>query len=114
MGRYRSVTIGAPTFTAGEEVIVCLGAKPPALPYVLGLNQGVFRIRRDASTGQRVVTTPVLLADRASPTAVRRGDPARKPLDLDRFAVTLRSALAPPKGPREPGSRPIKRSGQQH
>jgi hypothetical protein len=39
MGRYRSVTIGAPSFHEGEEVVLFLGAQPPALPFVLGLGQ---------------------------------------------------------------------------
>jgi hypothetical protein len=113
VGRYRSVTIGAPTFATGEEVIVCLGAQPPALPYVLGLSQGVFRVRIDASSGQRVVTTPVLLADREAATTVHRGDPARRPVSLDRFGATLRSALLAVKPSREPSPREIKGAGGQ-
>jgi hypothetical protein len=108
VGRYRSVTIGAPTFTEGEEVIVCLGAQPPALPYVLGLSQGVFRVRRDGASGQRLVTTPVLLADPSAPATVRRGDPARKAMSLDQFSATLRLAMQAAKPPREPVSREIR------
>jgi hypothetical protein len=107
MGRYRSVTIGAPTFHAGEEIVVCLGARPPALPYVLGLSQGVFRVRRDGASGQRFVTTPVLLAGQAT-TAVQRGDPARRPMTLDQFGATLRSVLSAEKTPRTPRAREIK------
>jgi hypothetical protein len=109
MGRYRSVTLGAPTFTAGEEVIVCLGAKPPALPYVLGLSQGVFRVGADAATGQRVVRTPVLIAGDES-AVVLRGDPARRPMRLEEFAVTLRSALDGAKTPRQAPTRERKHS----
>jgi hypothetical protein len=108
IGRYRSVTIGAPAFTEGEEVIVCLGAQPPALPYVLGLCQGVFRVRRDAATGQRQVTTPVLLADPSATVTVHRGDPARRPMSLDQFTATLRGALVAVKSARQPGGRDIK------
>jgi hypothetical protein len=111
IGRYRSVTIGAPTFTTGEEVIVCLGTKVPELPYVLGLSQGVFRVRRDAASGQRVVTTPVLLADRQSATAIQRGDPARQPMPLEQFNATLRTALNGTKPVREPKTRDIKSEG---
>jgi hypothetical protein len=108
MGRYRSVTVGAPTFRAGEEVIVCLGARPPALPYVLGLSQGVFRVRRDAATGQRVVASPVLLAAGNTTTTVKRGDPLRLPMSIEQFTTTLRFALSPPKAPRAPASRDIR------
>jgi hypothetical protein len=112
VGRYRSVTIGAPSFNQGEEVIVCLGAQPPALPYVLGLSQGVFRVRRDAASGQRLVTTPVLLADPSTATTVQRGDPARRAMSLDQFIATLRLALQAAKPPREPGSREIRTAVQ--
>lgn len=104
MGRYRSVTIGAPAFAAGEEVVVCLGARPPALPYVLGLSQGVFRIRRDAASGQRLVITPVLLAGSQS-AVVQRGDPARRQMNVDQFSATLRAVLTPEKPRRDPAPR---------
>lgn len=93
LGRYRSLMIGAPTFTTGEEVIVCLGAKAPALPYVLGLGQGVFRIQRAAGSTQAMVTTPVLLST-GTTTTVTRGDPSRRSMTLDDFRTALRVALA--------------------
>jgi hypothetical protein len=108
VGRYRSVTIGAPTFRVGEEVIVCLGAKPPALPYVLGLNQGVFRVKRDTATGQRVVSGPVLLADGQRTATVQRGDPTRRPMSVEQFTATVRTVLSatrPPRSPVPPGSK---------
>lgn len=112
IGRYRSVTIGAPSFRQGEEVVVFLGAQAPALPYLIGLGQGVFRVRRDARTGQTTVTPPALLADPARTVAVQRGDPARRAVTVQEFTVTVKSALA--LGPRERRTpdREIKRSGQ--
>ena len=94
MGRYRSLMIGAPSFRQGEEVILFLGAKPPQLPYVLGLGQGVFRILRDARSGQTMVTPPALLADATDTVAVTRGDPSRRTVSLDEFSATLRSVVA--------------------
>lgn len=94
MGRYRSVMVGAPTFRAGEEVILFLGATPPALPYLLGLGQGVYRVQRDERTGERRVTSPVLVADSEQATAVRRGDPSRRALTVEEFSVEVRNALA--------------------
>jgi hypothetical protein len=99
MGRYRTVMIGAPAFRQGEEVVLFLGATPPALPYVLGLGQGVFRVRRDARTGASTVTPPALLSDAASAVTVQRGDPARRTVSVEAFTATVRSALA--QGPRE-------------
>lgn len=94
MGRYRSVTIGAPRFSSGDEVVLFLGVRPPSMPYVLGLGQGVFRIQRDARTGGTTVTPPALLADSTETVAVTRGDPSRKPSSLADFSVTLRAAVA--------------------
>ena len=48
VGRYRRIVVGAPEFTVGEEVLLFLTARPPAIPTVFGLNQGVRRLRGDA------------------------------------------------------------------
>jgi hypothetical protein len=94
LGRYRSVTIGAPRFSSGDEVVLFLGVRPPSMPYVLGLGQGVFRVQRDARTGGTTVTPPALLADSTESVAVTRGDPSRKSSSLADFSVTLRAAVA--------------------
>ena len=44
LGRFRSVVVGAPEFAVDQRVIVFLGARGPMVPYILGLNQGVYRI----------------------------------------------------------------------
>ena len=67
IGRLRSVTVGAPVFREGEDVIVFLGADVPAIPHVVGFNQGVYRVLVDQASGQAVVTPPVL-ADVTVPT----------------------------------------------
>jgi hypothetical protein len=89
IGRYRSVTVGAPVFREGDEVVLFLGARGPSVPYVLGLSQGVFRVVTDVSSGRRLVTPPALVAG-VEPAAVRRGDPARRPIDLASFGDTVR------------------------
>lgn len=107
MGRYRSVMVGAPTFHVGEEVVLFLGARPPALPYLLGLGQGVYRIQRDERTGEARVMSPVLAADATDTVTVRRGDPARRALSLREFAARVRDALASAtKDPRRPRGNP--------
>ena len=111
LGRYRSVTIGAPSFRQGEEVVLFLGAAPPALPYVIGLGQGVFRVQRDLRTGATSVLPPALLASPARNVRVTRGDPSRGTMSVQQFADTVRRALStvardqrtPPRiGDREP------------
>jgi hypothetical protein len=52
VGRYRRVIVGAPEFTVGEDLMVFLTARPPAIPTVFGLNQGVRRLRGDAAGRQ--------------------------------------------------------------
>ncbi len=94
LGRYRSVTIGAPSFRQGEEVVLFLGAEAPALPYLIGLGQGVFRVQRDARTGATSVTPPALLAGPARSVRVVRGDPSRRAMSVQQFADAVRRALS--------------------
>jgi hypothetical protein len=103
MGRYRSVMIGAPSFRVGEEVILFLGARAPALPHLLGLGQGVYRVERDGRTGEGRVTSPALFAT-ARDAVVRRGDPARQSLTVEAFAGRVRAALAASQSDRGPAA----------
>ena len=88
VGRYRRVMVGAPQFTAGDEVILFLSGRAPALATPFGLSQGVYRVSR--RSGVPLVTP--LLENRPGP--VTRGDPARRPPDVAAFARQVRTALA--------------------
>jgi hypothetical protein len=96
IGRYRNVIVGAPQFQSGEEAILFLTASGPSIAHVFGLSQGVFRVKVDARSGQRLVVPPVLMsqtdADVAQP--VIRGDTTRRQLSLDQFAATVRQAMS--------------------
>ena len=76
LGRYRSVVVGAPVFARGDEAVLFLksnAAHGDGLPDVFGLNQGVFRVRVDPRTGQKmVVPPPVMATDAASPASLSR------------------------------------------
>jgi hypothetical protein len=87
VGRYRRVMVGAPQFTEGEEVVLFLSGRAPAMPIPFGLHQGVYRVTRAAG---RAMVTP-LVADGAG--RVVRGDPARRPIALDAFAREVRTLL---------------------
>lgn len=87
VGRYRRVMVGAPGFRDGDEVIVFLAGRPPAMPMPFGLNQGVYRVSR---VGGRATVAPLVVDDR---TRVVRGDPARRPLAVDAFAATVRAIV---------------------
>lgn len=73
LGRYRNVVVGAPQFAAGQRVIVFLGGAGPSLPFVLGLNQGVFRVAQQG--GAWMV----------------RGDPRAEPVSLTTFERDVRA-----------------------
>ena len=89
VGRYRRVMVGAPEFAAGDEVILFLRGRAPALAMPYGLSQGVYRISR--TRGAAVVTPAVL----SGTGRVVRGDPTRQPLDPAAFVRQVQSALLP-------------------
>jgi hypothetical protein len=95
IGRYKNVIVGAPEFQPGEEAVLFLTARGPSVANVFGLSQGVFRVRVDGATGQKLVIPPVLMAAGQAPEAVTRGAVNRTPLPLDTFAATVRAAMAP-------------------
>lgn len=104
VGRLRSIFIGAPQFSSGERVIVFLGARGPAIPHVLGLSEGVFRVV-PAANGGWAVTPPPILASRGTTRPIVRGDSSRRPVPLDQFerevkALTASAVARERRGPR--------------
>jgi len=87
IGRYRRVMVGAPEFASGDEVVLFLKGRPPAVPFPFGLSQGVYRVVHDAS-GRSLVTPPVVSE---APGRVVRGDTSRRPLELGAFARNIRA-----------------------
>jgi hypothetical protein len=87
IGRYRRVMVGAPQFQAGDEVIVFLKGRAPAIAMPYGLSQGVYRVARRAGTA---VVTPAVTA---AAGRVVRGDPSRRALDPESFARQVQLAL---------------------
>lgn len=87
IGRYRRFMVGAPEFASGEEVVLFLKGRPPAVPFPFGLSQGVYRVVHDAS-GRSLVTPPIV-AEAAG--RVVRGDPSRRPVELSVFARNVRT-----------------------
>jgi hypothetical protein len=93
MGPYLSVMPGAPRFAEGDRVVLFLAGDGPALPHVLGLGQGVFRIVIDSS-GHPIVTPETLPAVVGASMPVVRGDLLRRPTPLDRFATEVKLLAA--------------------
>ena len=97
LGRYRSVVVGAPVFARGDEAMLFLksnAADADGLPEVFGLNQGVFRVKVDSRTGQRMVVPPPVMA---TPATDPRPPARRSRSSADRStAVRCRSTRSVP------------------
>jgi hypothetical protein len=93
IGRYMNVTVGAPHFTEGDEAIVFLNVRGAEVPFVFGLNQGVFRVTLDAQTSRRMVTPPLMARGVTAETVVR-GAAARRLLPLETFGAHVQTVLA--------------------
>ncbi len=97
-GRYRTVSPGVPEVAEGEEAVLFLRASPAGVPQLVGLSQGILRVRVDPATGERRVAAPVG-ADAAGP--VVRGATDRGPQPLARIeARVAQVVLAQLRGPR--------------
>src|SRR5262245_26895633 len=90
LGRFRSVFVGAPEFAVDEHVVIFLGARGPTVPYILGFNQGVYRVVPAADASGWVVTPPAMFPATAGTTRVVRGDASRKPVALADFENRVR------------------------
>ena len=90
LGRYRSIVVGAPEFAVGQRVILFLGASGPMVPYILGMNQGVYRITASADGSGWIVTPPAILPS-AIGARIVRGDVSRQPLALGEFESRIRA-----------------------
>jgi hypothetical protein len=88
MGPYRRVVVGAPTFREGDEIVVFLSAQGPAVPWISGLNQGVFRVAQNAA-GVKVVIPGVSLTAGEN-AAVVRGQSLRERPALRAFSEQVR------------------------
>ena len=88
LGRFRNIVMGAPRFEVGQRVVVFLGVAGPQVPYILGLNQGVYRVDVDPS-GQALVSPPPVMPGVTGP--VVRGASSRQPAPLAAFEREVRA-----------------------
>jgi hypothetical protein len=89
VGRYLNVIPGAPSFAAGDLAVVFLTAHGPRLPVTTGLTQGIYRVQRDARSGEMLVIPPAL----DGPGRIVRGDVRRKPAPLSAFEASVRAIV---------------------
>ena len=90
-GRMRQVMPGAPVLREGDLIVAFLGSRGPAMPTLVGLTQGLFRVVVDARGGITYVTPPPLKASVAG--KILRGAADRRTLTVDAFAAEVRSLL---------------------
>ena len=88
LGRYRNIVIGAPQFSVGQRVVVFLGAIGPQVPFILGLNQGVYRVNV-TDTGEVLVSPPPIMPGVTGP--VVRGSAAQRLAPLAAFEREVRT-----------------------
>jgi len=88
LGRFRSIVVGAPEFVVDQRVVVFLGARGPTIPFIVGFNQGVFRV---AENGSGWIVTPPANLPAAATVRVVRGDGSRRPLPLADFEQRVRA-----------------------
>lgn len=88
VGRYLNLLPGAPSFARGDLAVLFLTARGPRLPVTTGFTQGVYRVVRDAASGNALVMPPVV-----EPVGQRivRGDGRRKPVSLAAFESAVRA-----------------------
>lgn len=83
---------GAPVLREGDLVVLFLDARGPALPTLLGLSQGVFRVAPDVASRRMLVAAPALKASPAG-SAIRRAS-ARGVLSIDALGAAVQEARA--------------------
>ena len=89
VGRYVNIIPGAPVFSAGDTAVFFLTSRGPRLPVTTGLTQGIYRVQRDARSGEMLVMPPAL-----DPGRIVRGDVKRKPASLAAFEASVRAVGA--------------------
>jgi hypothetical protein len=89
-GRYRTVVPGVPEVAEGEEAVFFLRAPATEAPRLVGLSQGLLRVRVDPATGARTIGGAVL-AGRDGP--VVRGATDRGPQPLAAIEARIASVV---------------------
>jgi hypothetical protein len=93
LGRYRSIVSGAPRFVEGQEVVLFLGARPPAIPHLIRLGQGAFRVSVDGRTGARTIRRQPLAGTATTWQRMQRGAGSPDGLSLEVFGTMVRAAI---------------------
>jgi hypothetical protein len=58
-GRYKTIVPGVPDVAEGDELLLFLRTSPAGVPQLVGLSQGLLRVRVVPASGERMVLAPV-------------------------------------------------------
>lgn len=94
LGRYRTFMVGAPVFRVGDEAVLFLTRNGRSNPVVVGLNQGVFRIRADRATGRTLIRAHASMAVGPRDDRRRERPVLHEPIEVDAFTAAVRRVLA--------------------
>ena len=96
VGRYRTIFVGAPTFTLNEQVILLLKRGTDNALRPIGLWQGVYPIQAIPGTTQPGVAAPAVAPQTSSVGQIVRGDARRRVISVTEFESLVRLVLAAP------------------
>lgn len=85
LGRFRNLVVGAPHLELGHRIVAFLGATGPSVPYILGFNQGLYRVTLE--NGSWIVTPPTVTAV----PGIARTDRTWRSMRFDEFARQVRA-----------------------
>lgn len=98
IGRYRYVTVGAPTFHLGESAVFFLQQGSDGAWRPIGLTMGVYRVQTDPATGRAVVHPPVVSGQTSGSRGPSvRGDSRRRLMPVSDFESLVRLVIASPR-----------------
>jgi hypothetical protein len=93
LGRYRQITIGAPTFAVGDDAFVFLKRDTGGALWTVGMGAGVYKVSGAAEAP--VVNAPVVAGVTATAGAkIERGDRRRKPMAVGDFSGVVKLLMA--------------------
>lgn len=94
VGRSRWIVVGAPTVAVGDHAVFFLKRGPDNALRPVGLSMGIYPVRVEPASGRAVVDPPAVVGRTASPGAVVRGDPRRRPMPVQEFESLVRLVMA--------------------
>lgn len=88
IGFRRTLVIGAPVFRIGDQVVLFLKGRGSGLPWIVGLNQGVYRVRGEArALGKGRFSSELQVVEQEPADLVRGASTPASPLNVFKTRV---------------------------